>query len=143
MPLGSTAGFDLAGDEEARTGHVERAGSGPARVEVEPEVAEVVQGRGLAAVLPQSRLRLHDGSSAWPSTTKNRLSAVPELSTDGLIPNSPTPAAGVTGSRAGASLEQRAEQLSRSELERLAALVERRLDRVRGAPPQYQATEGV
>ncbi|KEP50830.1 hypothetical protein V565_072560 [Rhizoctonia solani 123E] len=41
------------------------------------------------------------------------------------------------------TLEQRAEQLSPPELERLAALVARRLERVRGAPPQYQATEGI
>ncbi|KAG9082128.1 hypothetical protein FS749_007087, partial [Ceratobasidium sp. UAMH 11750] len=38
------------------------------------------------------------------------------------------------------NLEQRTEELSAPELERLAALVARRLERVRGAPPQYRAT---
>lgn len=100
---------------------------------------------------PGSRLRLHNASTTtWPSTAKHRLSDVPPL------PDEP-PGDGTTEPRTPfedppqppqqpaepQSLEQRAEQLSPPELERLAALVARRLERVRGAPPQYQATEGV
>lgn len=97
-------------------------------------------GAGVAA--PRSRLRLHE---AWPSAVKDRLSEVPPIPQNENAPEQPREE---TRTRADTqvqdpSLEQRAEQLSGPELERLAALVARRLERVRGAPPQYQATEGV
>lgn len=98
-----------------------------------------------------SRLRLHNASAtAWPSTAKHQLSEVPPLPNEppgdaenepsSHVEDAPQPQRPPNEPQ---TLEQRAEQLSAPELERLAALVARRLDRVRGAPPQYQATEGV
>lgn len=140
VQLGSASGFDIAGGEEARIGHVEGMESG-SRQEV--EMREVEEREAPIIPRPQPTLRLHNGSLAGPSTTKDQQSTVPTLPTSNTTPVSSSPLAPATSNRAHTELEQRAEQLSGHELEQLAALVERRLDRVRGAPPQYQATEGI
>jgi hypothetical protein len=143
IPLTSTSRFNLLDGEEP----------GPAYPEVTDR--EIHQPRGTSSAIhpttteanvnaatagPRNRLRLHDGTATgWPSRVKNNESAVPPTP-EATEQETPTPTAQVQDQR---TLEQRAEQLSAPELERLAALVARRLERVRGAPPQYQATEGV
>ncbi|KAF8598619.1 hypothetical protein BDV93DRAFT_561125 [Ceratobasidium sp. AG-I] len=167
IPLSSTSGFDLlSGDSEghgrqdmreSRAAGADMAGSRRARTDggtgTDTRDADLT-GTAAQTTLPSapgSRLRLHNASAtAWPSTAKHRLSDVPPLpneppgDVDGeprtVLEDPPQPPQRPAEPQ---SLEQRAEQLSAPELERLAALVARRLERVRGAPPQYQATEGV
>ncbi|KAL5637284.1 hypothetical protein ACGC1H_001057 [Rhizoctonia solani] len=141
IPLSSTASFDLLDEEQrSRSGIVTREVDQP---RVMPGVIHPTRTEtnvNAAASVPRARLRLHDGTATvWPSTVKNRESAVPPLP-EAAEQALPTPR---TEEQDHRTLEQRAEQLSPPELERLAVLVARRLERVRGAPPQYQATEGI
>ncbi|CAE6502749.1 unnamed protein product [Rhizoctonia solani] len=140
IPLSSTSAFDLLDDEQPGS----RPRSGIVTREVHQIPPSVVQPTNMEMNVnvvtdaPRSRLRLHDGTAmGWPSAVKNRESAVPPLP-EATEQAPPTPT-----TQDQRTLEQRAEQLSAPELERLAALVARRLERVRGAPPQYQATEGI
>ncbi|KAG8751478.1 hypothetical protein FRC11_009342 [Ceratobasidium sp. 423] len=142
IPLSSISAFDLLDEEQSgsrpRSGIVTREAHQTAPSVMRPTSTETNENAATDA--PRSRLQLHDGAAmGWPSTIKNRESAVPPLpeATEQALPT-PT-----TQDQDQRTLEQRAEQLSAPELERLAALVARRLERVRGAPPQYQATEGI
>ncbi|CAE7050211.1 unnamed protein product [Rhizoctonia solani] len=140
IPLNSTSAFDLLDGEESNL--ISRSGSVTREISSMPSVIQQTntETNVNAVAVPRARLRLHDeAATGWPSTVKNRESAVPPL--PGAAEQAlPTPTIPEQDQR---TLEQRAEQLSAPELERLAALVARRLERVRGAPPQYQATEGI
>ncbi|KAB5590145.1 hypothetical protein CTheo_6410 [Ceratobasidium theobromae] len=81
--------------------------------------------------VPPRPLCLHDGSTR-PSRKHPQNASATTVSP--ILDTSPA--------RTRKHFGQRAELLSGAELERLAALVERRLGRVRGAPPEYQATQG-
>ncbi|KAB5590144.1 hypothetical protein CTheo_6409 [Ceratobasidium theobromae] len=140
IQLESTSGFDIAGDEEARTGHIGQVESGQ---EEQVEMREMRDGREVPVVpvpVPSRPLRLHDGSAGPSGKHQQNAPTGPSTGPASTIPLLPTLDA--PPARTRTQVEQRAEQLSSAELERLAALVERRLDRVRGAPPEYQATEG-
>ncbi|KAJ1308176.1 hypothetical protein OPQ81_003891 [Rhizoctonia solani] len=142
IPLHSASSFDLLDGERPGLG----SRSETVTREVHQTAASMAHPTNAttnispATDVPRSRLRLHDGTTTgWPSTVKNRESAVPPLpEATEQVPPPP-----ISQQQDPRTLEQRAEQLSAPELERLAALVARRLERVRGAPPQYQATEGI
>ncbi|CAE6438055.1 unnamed protein product [Rhizoctonia solani] len=143
IPLTSTSTFNLLDGEEPGPVHPDATDREIHQYRAAlsgMHLTSMATNLNAATVVPRNRLRLHDGTATdWPSTVKNRESAVPPTpEATEQVP--PTPTAQVQDQR---SLEQRAEQLSAPELERLAALVARRLERVRGAPPQYQATEGI
>ncbi|CAE6490738.1 unnamed protein product [Rhizoctonia solani] len=144
IPLISTSEFDLLDGEQSNSGS--RSGTVTREVHQTGAMPSVMHPTSMetnvtaAAGAPRARLQLHDGTATgWPSAVKNRDSAVPPLP-EAAEQAPPTP---TTQEQDQRTLEQRAEQLSAPELERLAALVARRLERVRGAPPQYQATEGI
>ncbi|KAF8760238.1 hypothetical protein RHS01_02237 [Rhizoctonia solani] len=143
IPLVSTSAFDLLDGEGARPTRPRVIVQEIHELRAEPNVmnpANTTTNANATRVVPRNQLRLHNGTAPnWPSTVKNRESAVPPVpETTEQAPPTPT-----TQAQDQRTLEQRAEQLSPPELERLAALVARRLERVRGAPPQYQATEGI
>ncbi|GAB1526227.1 hypothetical protein RhiTH_009393 [Rhizoctonia solani] len=143
IPLVSTSAFDLLDGEGARPTRPRVIVQEIHELRAEPNVmnpANTTTNANATRVVPRNQLRLHNGTAPnWPSTVKNRESAVPPVP-EATEQAPPTPTTQAQDQR---TLEQRAEQLSPPELERLAALVARRLERVRGAPPQYQATEGI
>lgn len=165
VPFSSASAFDLLSEETEGHGRQDMREVRPARADMgglgggstdggtTTNVRSMSSGTTPQTTIrsaPGSRLRLHDSStSGWQSTAKDGLSnassPLSESPTDGNQTNSPfnDPPQPTRRPVEPQSLEQRAEQLSPPELERLAALVARRLERVRGAPPQYQATESV
>ncbi|QRV87146.1 hypothetical protein RhiJN_15164 [Ceratobasidium sp. AG-Ba] len=147
IPLSSTSAFDLFAGESERGVGSGRQYSRAASI-TEPNTLPAAE----PTAVPRSRLQLHDGSTLErpekrrtnthsQSNPSRDLTLVDEVATtETSEPSQPQPSQPATRDQ---HLEQRAEELSAPELERLAALVARRLERVRGAPPQYQPTEDV
>ncbi|QRV72223.1 Fungal specific transcription factor domain [Ceratobasidium sp. AG-Ba] len=147
IPLSSTSAFDLFAGESERGVGSGRQHSLAASM-TEPNALPPAE----PTAVPRSRLQLHDGSTLERSEKRRTnthsqsnpsrdLTLVDEAATtETSEPSQPRPSQPATRDQ---NLELRAEELSAPELERLAALVARRLERVRGAPPQYQPTEDV
>ncbi|KAG8747580.1 hypothetical protein FRC12_014037, partial [Ceratobasidium sp. 428] len=150
IPLASTSAFDLlAGEQERHSSPRTQA------TRTTPMDRSALLDTGITATTAHTsanrgRLQLHDGSFGQLTNEKsqpNTASCEPSPISSALTPVTH----GVHGNDSlrpqpltrSQNLEQRTEELSAPELERLAALVARRLERFRGAPPQYQATDNM
>ncbi|KAG9120586.1 hypothetical protein FRC07_003866 [Ceratobasidium sp. 392] len=151
IPLASTSAFDLLAGEQQRhtTSRAQETTTAPADQLRRGSLGVGIVTTITSAVATRGRLQLHDGSALGQSSSeKNEPSTTPSELSPTAGPLTPVarvaPASDSSQPRSPVgiqNLEQRAEELSAPELERLAVLVARRLERVRGAPPQYQATD--